>query len=82
MGYLYCWIVAKYHHNPRLTMFLLTYIFVLFNKVLTVQYYMWVFASFALVINSSNYIQNRRWRGLLHLFSVWLLGVLTWVWTA
>jgi hypothetical protein len=63
-------------------MFLMTYIFVLFNKVLTVQYYMWTFASLALIINASGYVQNRKWRGLLHMFSIWLLGVLTWVWTA
>lgn len=80
--YLYCWIVARYYRNYRLVMFLLTAMFVIFNKVLTVQYYMWVFASFALVINASVYVQERRWRGLLHMFALWLLGVLTWVWTA
>jgi hypothetical protein len=60
----------------------MTYIFVSFNKVLTVQYYMWSFASLTLVINSSNYVQAKRWRGILHMFSVWLLGILTWVWVA
>lgn len=80
--YLLGFSIFKYNKNPRLIMFLLTYIFVLFNKVLTVQYYMWTFASFALVINASGYVQNKRWRGLLHITAVWLLGVLTWVWTA
>jgi phosphatidylinositol glycan class M len=82
MLYLFGWIIIKYYRNIRLTVFLMTYIFVSFNKVLTVQYYMWSFTALTLVINSSNYIQIKRWRGLLHMFAVWMLGVLTWMWVA
>lgn len=82
MAYLFVMIMKKYHTNIRLTIFLMTYVFVLFNRVLTVQYYMWIFSSLVLVINASMFVTQKKWRALLHMFCVWMLGVLTWVWVA
>lgn len=80
--YLLFKITKTYYQNLRLSLFLLTYIFVLFNKVLTVQYYMWIFASLCLVVNSLAYVMLGKWRAMVHMFAVWLLGVLVWVWAA
>lgn len=82
MAYLFIVITKKYHSNIRVVLFLMTYVFVLFNRVLTVQYYMWVFSSLVLVMNSSMFVIQKKWRALLHMFCVWMLGVLTWVWVA
>lgn len=81
-AYLLIKITTSYYKNLHLSIFLMTYVFVLFNKVLTVQYYMWIFASLALIVNSLTLVIMSKWRALLHLFATWILGVLVWVWCA
>jgi phosphatidylinositol glycan class M len=75
-------ITSSNYKNLRLFIFLMTYVFVLFNKVLTVQYYMWIFGALTLIINSLTYVIMKRWRALMHMFATWFLGVLVWVWCA
>ena len=64
--------------------FLITYAFVSFNKVITMQYYMWIFGSLLLVLPESTLTTNshRRYQKIFSYVMQFLLGILLWVWSS
>lgn len=80
-------VVSKRLHksiSPYYAHFIITYAFVSFNKVITMQYYMWVFAALMLVLPESSLMtnSNRRFQKSFSYFMQWLLGILLWVWAS
>ena len=77
--------VSRRVHNsisPAYAFFLCTYAFVSFNKVITLQYYMWVWGALLLVLPESNLATNssRRLQKSFNYTIQWVLGILIWVW--
>ena len=70
----------KYSHNLEFSFFLISYVFVLFNKVLTVQYYMWAHVPILLILPYCKWVEFKLWRAGIHAYLLWLLGVMLWVW--
>ena len=70
--------------SPFYAIFLITYGFVNFNKVITMQYYMWMWGSLLILLPESSITTNskRRWRTAFNLTIQWVLGILIWVWTS
>lgn len=68
--------------SPYYAIFLITYGFVSFNKVITMQYYMWVWGALLLLLPESSIAtnSNRRGRISFNLTIQWVLGILLWVW--
>ena len=68
--------------SPAYAAFLVTYAFVSFNKVITLQYYMWVWGALLLVLPESSLLTNsfRRFKKSFNLTLQWVLGILVWVW--
>ena len=68
--------------SPAYAMFLITYAFVNFNKVITLQYYMWMWAALLLVLPESSLMtnSNRRLQKSFNYTIQWVLGVAVWVW--
>ncbi len=60
--------------------FLLTYCFVAFNRVITMQYYMWVLGALILVLPESDIWLKKQARKGFSLFLQWLIGISIWVW--
>lgn len=82
-----CIIIAvtkRIHQNlsPYYAHFLITYAFVSFNKVITMQYYMWIFGALILVLPESTLATNahRRFEKSFSYIMQWILGVILWVW--
>lgn len=70
--------------SPYYAHFLVTFVFVCFNKVITMQYYMWVFGALILLLPESSLYTNsfRRFQKAFGWLMQWLLGILLWVWLA
>ena len=68
--------------SPFYAVFLITYAFVNFNKVITMQYYMWLWGSLLILLPESSLVtnSNRRWRTAFNLGIQWVLGIMVWVW--
>jgi len=60
--------------------FLLTYAFVSFNSVITLQYYMWVFGSILLVLPESILFIQERYRMAVGLSLQYMFPILIWIW--
>ena len=61
---------------------IIMYAFVSFNKVITMQYYMWVIGALLLVLPESTLLTNkhRRFQKAFSYIMQWMLGILLWVW--
>lgn len=68
--------------SPYYGIFLITYAFVNFNKVITMQYYMWIWGALLLLLPESSLMTNtnRRIRKSFNLIIQWILGIMVWVW--
>ncbi len=68
--------------TPFYAIFLITYAFVNFNKVITMQYYMWMWGSLIILLPESTLTTNseRRYKVAFNLTIQWVLGILVWVW--
>jgi hypothetical protein len=78
-------VVTKRLHkslSPYYAHFLITYAFVSFNKVITMQYYMWIFGALLLVIPESSLLSNphRQFQKSFSYIIQWVLGIALWVW--
>ncbi len=60
--------------------FLITFGFVEFNKVITLQYYMWVWGALFLVLPESRILTMKQYRKGINLTLQWVLGVSLWIW--
>ena len=60
--------------------FLITFGFVEFNSVITMQYYMWVWGSLLLVLPESRIMTFRLYQKGFNLALQWLFGICLWVW--
>jgi hypothetical protein len=60
--------------------FLITFGFVEFNKVITLQYYMWVWGALLLVLPESRIMTMKQYRKGINLALQWVLGVALWIW--
>jgi hypothetical protein len=59
---------------------LITFGFVEFNKVITLQYYMWVWGALFLVLPESRILTMKQYRKGINLTLQWVLGVSLWIW--
>jgi phosphatidylinositol glycan class M len=68
--------------SPYYAHFLITYAFVSFNKVITMQYYMWIFGALILVTPESTFLSSphRRFQKSFGYIMQWVLGISLWVW--
>lgn len=68
--------------SPFYAIFIITYAFVNFNKVITMQYYMWLWGALLILAPESSLMTNtnRRWRTAFNLTIQWVLGIMVWVW--
>lgn len=68
--------------SPFYCHFIIMYAFVSFNKVITMQYYMWVIGALLLVLPESTLLTNkhRRFQKAFSYIMQWMLGILLWVW--
>lgn len=68
--------------SPAASIFIATYAFVSFNKVITLQYYMWVWGALLFLLPESTLLNNasRRYQKAFSYVMQWVLGVLVWVW--
>ena len=68
--------------SPAYGLFLITYAFIAFNKVITMQYYMWVWGALLVLLPESNLLtnSNRRLQKSFNYAIQWVLGILVWVW--
>ena len=67
-------ISLRYYKNLPLCLFLLTFLFVAFNKVITAQYFVWWLSLLILLLPSSS-LSARQWLGL---FSMFLTAMNVW----
>ncbi|PRP86572.1 GPI mannosyltransferase 1-like [Planoprotostelium fungivorum] len=68
----------RYHRDIQFCLFLQTFAFVTFNKVCTVQYFVWYFCFLPVVLPFSSLSLKR----LLSLLAVWFLSQGVWLWYA
>lgn len=70
--------------SPYYCHFVITYAFVSFNKVITMQYYMWIFGALLLVLPESSLMTNpnRRFQKAFSYIMQYSLGILLWVWSS
>jgi hypothetical protein len=67
-------------YSPFYLHFLVTFAFVTFNKVITLQYYMWVMGALILVLPESLIFQQGRFRMGWGLLLQWALPIMIWIW--
>jgi phosphatidylinositol glycan class M len=67
-------------YSPFYLHFLATYAFVSFNKVITMQYYMWIFGALILALPDSLIFTQKRFRMGYGLILQYFLPILTWIW--
>ncbi len=60
--------------------FLATYAFVSFNKVITLQYYMWILGALILVLPESLIFIQKRYRMGFGLLLQYILSIIIWIW--
>lgn len=70
------------NYSPFYLQFLLTFAFVTFNKVITMQYYMWIFGSVLLVMSESLIFTQKNYKKAFNLGIQFVLGVAVWVWSS
>jgi hypothetical protein len=79
-------ITKRLHKNisPYYAHFLITYAFVSFNKVITMQYYMWIFGALLILLPESSLMtnSNRRYQKSFGYLMQYCLGILLWVWSS
>lgn len=68
-------VAFKFHRDLPLAIFVQTVIFVAFNKVMTVQYFVWYLSLLALIIQQS----SMSWMQSLALFSGWMTAQSLWL---
>lgn len=68
--------------SPYYGIFLVSYAFVNFNKVITMQYYMWIWGALLLLLPESSIMtnSNRRFQKSFNYSIQWILGIMVWVW--
>lgn len=67
-------------YSPFCIHFLITFCFVTFNKVITLQYYMWVLGSLLLVMPESLIFINKMYRKGLAIILQYFFPILMWIW--
>jgi hypothetical protein len=60
--------------------FLITFAFVEFNTVITLQYYQWVFGSLLLVLPESRILTFKQHSKGFNLALQWVFGISIWIW--
>jgi len=60
--------------------FLMTFGFVEFNSVITLQYFQWVYGALFLVLPESRIMTFKNYKKGFNLALQWLLGVAVWIW--
>ena len=66
-----------FYYDLFLAMFVQVYCFVMFNKVMTAQYYIWYMVFFPLILVNSRMIDDRKGQGFF-LFVTWWIGQGVW----
>lgn len=67
-------------YSPLYLHFLITFAFVGFNKVITLQYYMWVLGALLPALSESIIISQGRLRMGWGLLLQWALPIMVWIW--
>jgi len=68
------------NYSPFYLHFLVTFGFVTFNKVITLQYYMWIFGSLILVLPESLILTKKHFRMGFGLCLQYIFPILVWIW--
>jgi hypothetical protein len=81
-GYILISLSVKYirSYSPFYLHFLATLAFVTFNKVITMQYYMWIFGALLLVLPESLIFINKLYRKGLSLAIQYFFPIIIWIW--
>lgn len=68
------------NHSVFYLHFLITFGFVTFNKVITMQYYMWLIGAIFLVLPETKIVTLKLHRKALALSLQYILGISMWIW--
>lgn len=72
----------KFYPDLPFCIFVQTFVFVMYNKVSTAQYFVWYLVLLPLVLANNNLIQRKNWWKLISLFILWITVLMIWNWFA